>query len=192
MWEHKGVTNPQNTLKTQQYFHIPLLFHYHSRSLTTEHLPLLARMVEVAKTVLKEGRGNPDDVRMGFHLPPFLRVSHLHMHIISPASRMSWLNRNIVFRKDSFAFVSPTGAISYLKKWIFFESENFYHDIVCLCEWMESLNLRIFIMCVCVNEWNLWISLVYKCAADQRTYSYIHNTCLAIFISGCPYGSDRH
>ena len=103
-------------LKNQQYFHIPVLFHYHSRSLTTEHLPLLARMVEVAKTVLKEGHGDPDDVRMGFHLPPFLRVSHLHMHIISPASRMSWLNRNIVFRKDSFAFVSPTGAISYLKK----------------------------------------------------------------------------
>lgn len=77
---------------------------------------MLARMVEVAKIVLKERNGDPDDVRMGFHLPPFLRVSHLHMHIISPASRMSWLNRNIVFRNDSFAFVSPAGAINSLKK----------------------------------------------------------------------------
>lgn len=77
---------------------------------------MLTRMIEVAKVVLTEQHGDLDDARMGFHLAPFLRVPHLHMHIISPASRMSWLNRNIVFRNDSFAFISPTGAINNIKK----------------------------------------------------------------------------
>ena len=106
---------PGKFTKINNYTPLPF-FIPHSRSLTVEHLPLLARMVELAKIVLKERRGDPDDVRMGFHLPPFLRVPHLHMHIISPASSMSWLNRNIVFRNDSFAFVSPNGAINHLKK----------------------------------------------------------------------------
>ena len=87
-----------------------------ARTLSIDQLPIIDKMAELGQQVLAERGGSVDDVRMGFHWPPFLMVRHLHMHVISPASQMSWLHRNIVFRKDSFAFTSPTATMDYLRK----------------------------------------------------------------------------
>ena len=77
---------------------------------------MIEKMAELGKQVLTEKGGSVEDVRMGFHWPPFLMVRHLHMHVISPASRMGWLHRNIVFRTDSLVFTSPTATLDYLRK----------------------------------------------------------------------------
>ena len=101
---------------THHYLIVPRQHIRDARSLTVDQLPIIDKMAEVGKQVLAERGGNLDNVRMGFHWPPFLMVRHLHMHVISPASQMGWLHRNIVFRNDSFAFTSPTATIDYLRK----------------------------------------------------------------------------
>lgn len=83
--------------------------------LTSSHTPIVERMTEIGKQVLEERGGNADEARLGFHWPPFVLVKHLHLHVISPESSMGWINRNIVFRKDSYVFSSPTYMVNYLK-----------------------------------------------------------------------------
>ncbi|RCH92592.1 hypothetical protein CU097_008187 [Rhizopus azygosporus] len=42
-------------------------------------------MTELGKRLLKEEGFNPEDetqIRLGFHVPPFNSVNHLHMHVI--------------------------------------------------------------------------------------------------------------
>jgi hypothetical protein len=76
---------------------------------------MVERMAEIGKQVLEERGGTLDEARMGFHWPPFIFVKHLHLHIISPESAMGWINKNIVFRKDSYVFSSPAYMVNYLK-----------------------------------------------------------------------------
>lgn len=101
---------------THHYLVVPRQHIRDARSLSEDQLSIIDRMADVGKRVLSERGGSVDDVRMGFHWPPFLMVRHIHLHVISPASRMGWLHRNVVFRQDSFAFTSPTATIDYLRK----------------------------------------------------------------------------
>lgn len=84
--------------------------------LCSSHTPMVEHMADIGKQVLQERGGTPEEARIGFHWPPFLLVKHLHLHVISPENSMGWINRNIVFRKDSFVFSSPTYMVDYLKK----------------------------------------------------------------------------
>ncbi|KAF1798482.1 HIT-like domain-containing protein [Mucor lusitanicus] len=46
---------------------------------------LLEKMIVLGKELLRQQGFNPDDstqVRLGFHVPPFNSVNHLHMHVI--------------------------------------------------------------------------------------------------------------
>lgn len=72
-------------------------------------------MAEIGRLVLEDRGGNFEEARLGFHWPPFIFVKHLHLHVISPVSGMSWINRNVVFRKDSYVFSSPAYMVNYLK-----------------------------------------------------------------------------
>ncbi len=86
------------------------------RSLTSDHVSLVERMAEIGRQVLEKQGGSFEMARLGFHWPPFIFVKHLHLHIISPESEMNWLNRNIIFRKDSYFFSSPDYMLNYIKK----------------------------------------------------------------------------
>lgn len=58
-------------------------------SLRKEHVPLVKKMVEVGKAVLlKHNFTDLRDIRLGFHVPPFTSVPHLHLHVLAPASEM--------------------------------------------------------------------------------------------------------
>ncbi|GAA5800685.1 hypothetical protein HPULCUR_006121 [Helicostylum pulchrum] len=49
-------------------------------------VPLLQEMIDLGKTLLKEQGFNPDDdsqIRLGFHVPPFNSVNHIHLHVIA-------------------------------------------------------------------------------------------------------------
>lgn len=43
-------------------------------------------------------------IRMGFHWPPFYTIGHMHLHVISPVSSMSFLSRYVAFN-PSFSYV---------------------------------------------------------------------------------------
>lgn len=102
-------------VSTHHYLVVPRQHIQDSRVLTESHTPLVERMAEIGKQVLEERGGSLEEARLGFHWPPFIFVKHLHLHIISPESEMGWLNRKVVFRKDSYVFSSPTYMVDYLK-----------------------------------------------------------------------------
>ena len=87
-----------------------------SKALTRDHVAMVERMVEVGKLVLSQQGANVQDSRIGFHWPPFIKVPHLHMHLLSPVEGMSWYCKSFLFRRDSFAFVTATWLIDHLKK----------------------------------------------------------------------------
>ena len=101
---------------THHYLVVPRQHIQDPRVLTSSHTPMVERMAEIGKQVLEERGGRLEEVRLGFHWPPFIFVKHLHLHVISPESAMGWINRNIVFRKDSYVFSSPAYMVNYLKK----------------------------------------------------------------------------
>ncbi len=38
-----------------------------------------------------------DDFKLCFHVPPFISVPHLHLHVLAPASEMQWQYRNLKY-----------------------------------------------------------------------------------------------
>lgn len=50
-------------------------------------------MQEQLGNLLKEKNVDLNDVSYGFHWPPFISISHLHMHAIAPASKMRFTAR---------------------------------------------------------------------------------------------------
>lgn len=100
---------------THHYLVVPRRHLQDPRVLTSNHIPLVERMAEIGRQVLEERGGSKEEARLGFHWPPFILVKHLHLHVISPESEMGWLNRTVIFRKDSYFFSSPNSMINYLK-----------------------------------------------------------------------------
>jgi diadenosine tetraphosphate (Ap4A) HIT family hydrolase len=57
-------------------------------ALTEDHAPLVRRMESVARAQLQEAGYTANESFVGFHVPPFISVPHLHMHVISPAAQI--------------------------------------------------------------------------------------------------------
>ena len=72
---------------------IPKAFLPNVVSLTSKDLTLLAEMQKIAHKLLQkyepEAYKNQDFI-LCFHKPPFNLVDHLHLHVLAPASEMSW------------------------------------------------------------------------------------------------------
>ncbi|XP_070843429.1 adenosine 5'-monophosphoramidase HINT3-like isoform X1 [Chaetodon trifascialis] len=61
------------------------------KSLQRDDIPTVERMVEMGRSVLERNKvSDLADIRMGFHLPPFSSVPHLHLHALAPASKMNF------------------------------------------------------------------------------------------------------
>jgi diadenosine tetraphosphate (Ap4A) HIT family hydrolase len=63
------------------------------------------KLITTSKEILVEKGGDVEDIRLGFHLPPFNSISHLHLHVISPASQMSTISR-LIFKPHTWWFTS--------------------------------------------------------------------------------------
>lgn len=61
----------------------------------------------------KENQTDANDISLGFHLPPFNSVKHLHLHGISPKSEMRFLQR-LIFRENSFWYKTVDNVINSL------------------------------------------------------------------------------
>ncbi|XP_030753737.1 histidine triad nucleotide-binding protein 3-like [Sitophilus oryzae] len=70
-----------------------------------DHKDLLDEMISEGKRIVEQEGGDTNDLRIGFHLPPFNTVDHLHLHTISPASSMSLLHR-VMFQPNSWWFTT--------------------------------------------------------------------------------------
>ncbi|KAM4040293.1 adenosine 5'-monophosphoramidase HINT3 isoform 2-T2 [Anomaloglossus baeobatrachus] len=72
-------------------------------------------MVEVGKNVLQKNNvPNLEDIRLGFHWPPFCSISHLHLHVLAPASQLGFLSR-MIYRLNSYWFITADQLIERLQ-----------------------------------------------------------------------------
>ncbi|XP_061097785.1 adenosine 5'-monophosphoramidase HINT3-like isoform X2 [Conger conger] len=75
-------------------------------SLRKEDMPLVRKMMEIGKALLLKHHFNDlDDTRLGFHIPPFYSVPHLHLHVLAPASQMD-LRSLLIYGPQSFRFLT--------------------------------------------------------------------------------------
>ncbi|KAG7461027.1 hypothetical protein MATL_G00205230 [Megalops atlanticus] len=74
-------------------------------TLLKEHVPLVENMVEMGKSVLQKRVTDLEDIRLGFHVPPFSSVPHLHLHALAPASQMDARSLRI-YGPQSFWFIT--------------------------------------------------------------------------------------
>ncbi|KAM9316664.1 adenosine 5'-monophosphoramidase HINT3 [Gastrophryne carolinensis] len=85
------------------------------KTLGNEHLQLVKNMVEVGKNVLQQNQvTNMEDIRLGFHWPPFCSISHLHLHVLAPASQLGFLSR-MIYRLNSYWFITAEQLIERLQ-----------------------------------------------------------------------------
>ncbi|KAL4657509.1 histidine triad nucleotide-binding protein 3 [Arapaima gigas] len=84
------------------------------KSLRPENVPLVEKMVELGKTMLQNNNVTDlEDIRFGFHWPPFCSVTHLHLHVLAPASQMGFMSR-LVYRPNSYWFITADQLIQRL------------------------------------------------------------------------------
>ncbi|ENN75563.1 adenosine 5'-monophosphoramidase HINT3 [Dendroctonus ponderosae] len=100
---------------THHYLAIPKEHIENVHSLQTAHLGLLERLVAEGRQVIEKAGGDLNDIRMGFHLPPFNSVGHVHLHLICPASNMSFIHR-AMFKPNSWWFVEVSEILGKLSK----------------------------------------------------------------------------
>ncbi|CAL8393956.1 histidine triad nucleotide-binding protein 3 isoform X2 [Gadus morhua] len=84
-------------------------------TLQREHIPLVEQMKEMGRKVLENNKiSDLQDVRMGFHLPPFSSVPHLHLHVLAPASEMN--SRSLSrYGPQSYWFITVDNVLHQLK-----------------------------------------------------------------------------
>ncbi|XP_026753595.1 adenosine 5'-monophosphoramidase HINT3-like [Galleria mellonella] len=96
-------------IKPASRFHILTVPKRHiqdAKSLTSADKELVSNMLSVAKEMLSKNNLSVEDARFGYHWPPFTSIKHLHLHTIAPESEMGFIGK-LIFRKDSYWFVSP-------------------------------------------------------------------------------------
>ncbi|XP_056237915.1 histidine triad nucleotide-binding protein 3 [Seriola aureovittata] len=96
------------------YLVVPTRHVGNCKSLSKEHVPLVKRMVETGKEILQKNNVTDlSDVRFGFHWPPFCSVTHLHLHVLAPATEMGFMSR-LFYRLNSYWFITADQLIEIL------------------------------------------------------------------------------
>lgn len=85
------------------------------KNLQRDDVQLVEKMVEMGRSILEKNKiNNFDDIRMGFHIPPFTSVPHLHLHVLYPASTMT-LKSQLRYGPQSHWFIPVNRVLSQLK-----------------------------------------------------------------------------
>lgn len=83
-------------------------------SLTEDHAALVRRMESVAHAQLGQAGYTVGESYVGFHVPPFISVPHLHMHVIAPAAQIVHSKR-MKYVPGSFWFWTSTRVVEKLE-----------------------------------------------------------------------------
>jgi diadenosine tetraphosphate (Ap4A) HIT family hydrolase len=54
---------------------------------------------------------NDNDYILCFHVPPFNSVDHLHLHVLAPASQMSWFHRYVKYNVQSTRWCTSLASV---------------------------------------------------------------------------------
>ncbi|XP_039980570.1 histidine triad nucleotide-binding protein 3-like isoform X2 [Xiphias gladius] len=85
------------------------------KTLRADSVPLVERMEKMGMSILEKNKVcDLDDIRLGFHLPPFSSVPHLHLHALAPASEMN-LKSQLRYGPQSYWFITVDKVLSQLK-----------------------------------------------------------------------------
>uniref|UniRef100_A0A3Q4I224 Histidine triad nucleotide-binding protein 3-like n=1 Tax=Neolamprologus brichardi TaxID=32507 RepID=A0A3Q4I224_NEOBR len=91
---------------THHYLVIPRMHISSCKTLKMDNIPLVERMEQMGRSILEKNKVcSLDDVRLGFHLPPFSSVPHLHLHALAPASKMN-LKSQLRYGQQSYWFIT--------------------------------------------------------------------------------------
>nr|XP_020503038.1 histidine triad nucleotide-binding protein 3-like [Labrus bergylta] len=97
------------------YLVIPRTHISSCKALQAVDIPLVERMVQMGwRTLEKNKVSDLDDVRMGFHVPPFSSVPHLHLHTLAPASKMNFKSQ-LHYGPQSHWFITVDKVLTQLK-----------------------------------------------------------------------------
>uniref|UniRef100_UPI0037E7804D adenosine 5'-monophosphoramidase HINT3-like n=1 Tax=Semicossyphus pulcher TaxID=241346 RepID=UPI0037E7804D len=100
---------------THHYLVIPRTHIDYCKALQADDIPLVERMVQMGWRVLEQNKvSDLDDVRMGFHIPPFSSVPHLHLHTLAPASKMNFKSQ-LHYGPKSHWFITVDKVLAQLK-----------------------------------------------------------------------------
>ncbi|XP_033846479.1 adenosine 5'-monophosphoramidase HINT3-like [Periophthalmus magnuspinnatus] len=79
-----------NPAAPHHYLIIPKVHIVSCLCLQWYHHSLVERMAEMGKAVLLEqGVSDMTDIKLGFHIPPYTSVNHLHLHVVAPTEHIS-------------------------------------------------------------------------------------------------------
>ncbi|XP_072307572.1 adenosine 5'-monophosphoramidase HINT3-like [Eucyclogobius newberryi] len=83
--------------------------------LQPDHIQLMEQMKDMGMRMLQMNKASDlEDIRMGFHVPPFSSVPHLHLHVLAPFSQMS--HRSMLrYGPQSHWFITVDNVLSQLK-----------------------------------------------------------------------------
>eukprot|EP00668_Euglena_longa_P003696 GGOE01004338.1.p1 GENE.GGOE01004338.1~~GGOE01004338.1.p1 ORF type:complete len:185 (-),score=29.68 GGOE01004338.1:448-1002(-) len=98
------------------YLVLPICHMDDAKHLTRKDIPTVEKMAAIGKQVLEDQGAPVNDVRFGFHWPPFQAIRHLHLHCVGPVSEMGYFNKKVAFRPDSWCFVTVEWLLDHLQE----------------------------------------------------------------------------
>uniref|UniRef100_A0A8C6SLL1 HIT domain-containing protein n=1 Tax=Neogobius melanostomus TaxID=47308 RepID=A0A8C6SLL1_9GOBI len=100
---------------THHYLIVPKTHIDNCTKLGPDHIQLVEQMQDLGMRILQMNKvSDLEDIRMGFHVPPFSSVPHLHLHALAPASDMC--HRSIRrYGPQSHWFITVDNVLSQLK-----------------------------------------------------------------------------
>ncbi|XP_035474093.1 adenosine 5'-monophosphoramidase HINT3 [Scophthalmus maximus] len=100
---------------THHYLVVPRRHIDNCKALQGDDVSLVEQMEKMGRSILEEKKVcDLNDVRMGFHVPPFSSVPHLHLHTLAPASKMNFRSQ-LHYGPQSHWFITVDKVLSQLK-----------------------------------------------------------------------------